>query len=52
MAWEANFGAVLLKKTLAPLFFRLTTWESTVGSVTSYDCSMTMIRAAAAPSPS
>src|SRR6267142_5193214 len=35
MAWEANFGAVLLKKTLAPLFFRFTTCESTVGSVTS-----------------
>src|SRR5215510_11597929 len=35
IAWVANFGAVPLKKTLAPLFLRFTTCESTVGSVTS-----------------
>ena len=35
IAWAANFGVVMLKNTLAPLFFRFTTWESTVGSVTS-----------------
>ena len=35
MAWAANLGVVTLKNTLAPLFFRLTIWESTVGSVTS-----------------
>src|SRR5215471_19539547 len=35
IAWAANFGVVTLKKTLAPLFFRLTICESTVGSVTS-----------------
>ena len=35
MAWTANFGIVMLKKTLAPLFLRLTICESIVGSVTS-----------------
>ncbi len=35
MAWAANLGVVTLKKTLAPLFLRLTICESTVGSVTS-----------------
>ena len=35
MAWAANFGVVMLKNTLAPLFFRFTTCESMVGSVTS-----------------
>ena len=35
IACTANLGMVMLKKTLAPLFFRLTIWESMVGSVTS-----------------
>ncbi len=35
MACTANFGMVMLKKTLAPLFLRLTICESMVGSVTS-----------------
>ena len=35
MACTANLGIVMLKNTSAPLFFRLTIWESTVGSVTS-----------------
>src|SRR5207248_7588869 len=41
IAWTANFGAVWLRKTFAPLFLRFTICESTVGSVTSYDCSRT-----------
>src|SRR4029453_12590047 len=39
IACAANFGVVMLKNTLAPLFLRFTICESTVGSVTSYDCS-------------
>ena len=35
MACTANFGIVMLKNTLAPLFFRFTICESMVGSVTS-----------------
>ena len=35
IAWTANFGIVMLKNTLAPLFFRFTICESIVGSVTS-----------------
>src|SRR5215470_11946792 len=52
IAWAANFGVVTLKNTLAPLFFRLTICESTVGSVTSYDCSSTIAFLAASASPS
>ena len=35
MACTANFGIVMLKNTLAPLFLRFTICESIVGSVTS-----------------
>jgi hypothetical protein len=35
IACAANFGVVTLKKTSAPVAFRLTTCESMVGSVVS-----------------
>jgi len=34
MACAANFGVVMLKKTLAPEFFGWIIWLSTVGSAT------------------
>ncbi len=35
IAWAANFGMVILKKTFAPESFIAKIWLSTVGSVTS-----------------
>ena len=35
IAWAANFGVEMLKKTLAPESLSWMTWLSTVGSVTS-----------------
>ena len=35
MAWAANFGIAMMKKTLAPESLSWITWLSTVGSVVS-----------------
>ena len=35
IAWAANFGVAMLKKTLAPVSLSWMIWLSTVGSVTS-----------------
>src|SRR6266540_2708750 len=42
MTWAANFGTAMLMRTSTPAALRRTTCESTVGSDTSYEASLTM----------
>src|SRR5919108_3476475 len=52
IACAANLGVVTLKNTFAPEACSCTICESTVGSLTSYDTSATIMLFALAPRPS
>jgi len=43
MAWAANFGELTLKNVSAPEACGVTTCESTVGSVDSYEATATLV---------
>src|SRR6516162_8080693 len=43
MACAVNFGELASNSTVAPDAFNVRTWESIVGSVSSYDASLTIM---------
>ena len=52
MACAVNFGELASNSTVAPDAFNVRTWESIVGSVSSYDASLTIMLDALSPRPS